>query len=209
MRGLLEHVRDEAHNYVRGSSDLPPPIRRDEIVECALFLPNLGLAPSAARLVAEFQKIVWHAVGRGLAESAGTKRERAELQRRFGELPDLSTPRAKREHDEYVRGLVAQLGQTAESILANLPERPKPPRELPPELGRTERDCLRAVSELQAKDVDAWPRSDEIAKRAIGSVKRGNVARPLANLVKLGLIRSREGPGGGYRITSKGAALLT
>lgn len=77
--------------------------------------------PLALRLKAEYDDARWHVTGLALAQIARTKAERIEYERRFGELPDLSTPEAQQDQCESVRGVVAKFARTIEGILASLP----------------------------------------------------------------------------------------
>ncbi len=73
-----------------------------------------------------------------------------------------------------------------------------------------QRGCLIALRELRAFDADKRQRTDDIAKHAEGpAVDPAGFKEPLAELVNRGLLESKRGAGGGYWLTTDGAALLT
>lgn len=72
------------------------------------------------------------------------------------------------------------------------------------ELGPTDLEVLQALKELGATHEDARVPAKDTAGRVTGSPDVALVKRPLAKLVKLGLVRSRTGKAGGSWLTPAG-----
>lgn len=88
-------------------------------------------------------------------------------------------------------------------------EAPVSPTEVWERLSDRQRNCLQALFEFRAFEVDARRNATEVAQRTDGGTAKGNSFKePLTRLVKSGLAKSRSHRGGGYWLSLEGRALI-
>jgi hypothetical protein len=116
-----------------------------------------------------------------------------------GAIPPTREPETKRDG----------VSVDGRAIAGTATKLPPGPTEQAHDLTNPEHHILKAAVQLKAVKCDKAQIKKQLAKKAgVGSPDNGNVRAAFGNLLRLGFLKSKSGPGGGCWITDKGLAAL-